>query len=173
MTNISNDFKLRIATEQDIPMIWPIIQQAILRRKNDGSNQWQDGYPNSETITNDIKKKVGFVGVKNHEIIAYVAIDSAIEPAYEEIEGKWLSDLPYVVIHRVAVSENQLGQGIATKIFYEVEKIALDQNIKSLKVDTNYDNVGMLKILEKINYTYCGEVYFRGSPRRAFEKLLK
>jgi hypothetical protein len=27
-----------------------ILQQAIARRKADGSNQWQDGYPNPEVI---------------------------------------------------------------------------------------------------------------------------
>jgi hypothetical protein len=31
----------------------------------------------------------------------------------------------------------------------------------------------MLRILEKLNYTYCGEVMFGGAPRMAFEKLLK
>jgi hypothetical protein len=30
--------------------IWIILQQAIARRKADGSNQWQDGYPNPEVI---------------------------------------------------------------------------------------------------------------------------
>jgi hypothetical protein len=33
-----------------------ILQQAIARRKADGSNQWQDGYPNPEVILNDITK---------------------------------------------------------------------------------------------------------------------
>lgn len=30
----------------------------------------------------------------------------------------------------------------------------------------------MLKIIEKLGYKYCGEVYFRGVARKAFEKLL-
>ncbi len=39
-------------------------------------------------------------------------------------------------------------------------------------MDTNFDNTPMLRILEKLGYTYCGEVYFRGSARRAYEKVL-
>ena len=31
----------------------------------------------------------------------------------------------------------------------------------------------MLKIIEKEGYKYRGEVYFRGSARKAFEKILK
>jgi hypothetical protein len=36
------------------------LQQAIARRKEDGSNQWQDGYQ-SDGIQNDIDKNAGFV----------------------------------------------------------------------------------------------------------------
>jgi hypothetical protein len=30
----------------------------------------------------------------------------------------------------------------------------------------------MLKLFEKLGYQYCGEVYFRGSARKAFEKVI-
>ncbi|MGZ5192977.1 MAG: N-acetyltransferase family protein, partial [Kaistella sp.] len=88
------------------------------------------------------------------------------------IEGKWLSSGKYVVVHRVAVSEGFVGKGIATKLFTEIETVAKSNKVFSIKVDTNYDNPAMLRILEKLGYTYCGEVYFRGSARRAFEKML-
>ena len=41
------NFILRKATPADQAVIWEIVQHAILRRKNDGSSQWQDGYPQS------------------------------------------------------------------------------------------------------------------------------
>ena len=53
-----------------------------------------------------------------------------------------------------------------------IEDFTLSKNITSLKVDTNFDNAGMLKILDKLGYVYCGEVFFRDSPRKAFEKVL-
>jgi hypothetical protein len=64
------------------------------------------------------------------------------------------------------------GKGIATKLFEKIEGLSIENNIYSIKVDTNFDNVPMLKILDKLKYTYCGEVYLRGSARKAFEKLL-
>jgi hypothetical protein len=30
----------------------------------------------------------------------------------------------------------------------------------------------MLKILDKLNYTYCGEIFFSGAPRKAYEKVI-
>jgi RimJ/RimL family protein N-acetyltransferase len=53
-----------------------------------------------------------------------------------------------------------------------VEDFALNNNIFSVKADTNFDNIAMMKIFENLGYTYCGEVYFRGSPRKAYEKVL-
>ena len=52
------------------------------------------------------------------------------------------------------------------------EEIALKNNIISIKVDTNFDNIAMLKIFEKLGYTYCGEVQLRAGIRKAFEKVI-
>lgn len=173
MIKLNQQFHFRKASLADQDIIWDILQQAIKRRKEEGSNQWQDGYPNMDSIKNDIEQDFGFVLESENQILGYAAVILEIEPAYEIIEGKWLSNQEYVVIHRVAVSEEYIGLGIATKIFQEVEKVAFSKNIFSIKVDTNFDNIPLLKILNKLNYTYCGEVYFRGSARKAFQKLLK
>ena len=47
-------YTFRRAKIEDKEIIWKIIQLAILRRKADGSKQWQDGYPNEQSIENDI-----------------------------------------------------------------------------------------------------------------------
>ncbi|MGA9211421.1 N-acetyltransferase family protein [Kaistella sp.] len=172
MPKLKEQFYFRKALLADIETIWKILQQAIERRKEDGSKQWQDGYPNPETIENDINNNFGFVLESKNEIIAYAALIFDLEPAYEIIEGKWLSDKEYLVVHRVAVSTESARKGVATQIFKEIEKIAISKNIFSIKVDTNFDNIPMLKILNKLGYQYCGEVYFRGAARKAFEKLL-
>lgn len=167
------NIQFRRAKPEDSEVIWKILQQAILRRKNDGSNQWQDGYPNPETVATDIEKGIGYVLTENNEVMAYSAIIYNYEPAYDAIEGKWLSDREYNVVHRVAVSDEYLGKGYAVEIFRRIETFSKDNGVFSIKVDTNFDNAAMLRILEKLGYTYCGEVYFRGSARKAFEKILK
>lgn len=147
------------------------MQQAIARRKADGSDQWQNGYPNPETIQSDVERGVGFVLTHQEEVIAYSAVLINDEPAYDAIEGSWLSSGDFLVIHRVAIDEAYLGQGKVQELFRLFEEHALTQGIHSIKVDTNFDNGPMLRILEKLGYTYCGEVYFNGSARKAFEKV--
>jgi GNAT superfamily N-acetyltransferase len=164
---------LRKATPSEIPAIWEILQQAIERRKQDGSQQWQDGYPNEQSIHNDLSNGSAYVLTENDQILAYAAIIFDVEPAYNDIQGKWLTNDEYVVVHRVATSNEAIGKGIATQLFKLIEDLALDSKVYSIKVDTNFDNLPMLKILDKLGYTYCGEVFFRGSARKAFEKVLR
>jgi GNAT superfamily N-acetyltransferase len=166
------NIQFRKTTQQDIPQIWEILQKAIQRRKEDGSNQWQDGYPNPEVIRNDMEKEAGFVLMDDEKVIGYCAVFINDEPAYADIEGKWLTNDDFVVFHRVAVAEEYLGKGLAKEMMKFIEEFALDNSIYSVKADTNFDNLAMMKSFEKAGYTYCGEVYFRGSARKAYEKVL-
>ena len=163
---------LRQAEISEASAIWSILQQAIAQRKRDGSDQWQNGYPNEHTVQEDITRGHAYVLVDDGLIIAYAAIIFDKEPAYDTIEGKWLTDGDYAVVHRVATSDSVKGKGMATKLFSMIEDLCREQNIHSIKVDTNFDNAPMLKILDKLNYTFCGEVFFQGAPRKAYEKVL-
>lgn len=164
--------KLRKANISDIALIWEILQQAIEQRKQEGSDQWQNGYPNEQTVYDDIVNSFGYVLVENNAMIAYAAIIFGVEPAYNEIQGKWLTNGDYVAIHRVATSNSVKGKGVATKLFKLIEDLSMEHNVFSIKVDTNFDNIPMLRILEKLEYIYCGEIFFGGAPRKAFEKVL-
>ena len=75
-------------------------------------------------------------------------------------------------MHRVAVSDEVKGKGVATHLFKAIEVLCIEQKVYSIKVDTNFDNIPMLRILDKLNYTYCGEIFFNGAPRKAYEKVI-
>jgi RimJ/RimL family protein N-acetyltransferase len=167
------EYLFRKAVPADLDTIWEILQQAIERRRLDGSNQWQDGYPNPAVVRKDIENGYGFVLTDKETIVGYCAILVNDEPEYANIKGKWLTNEDFVVYHRVAIAGNQLGKGLAQEMLRSIEKYALSLGIRSLKADTNFDNAGMLRIFEKMGYVYCGEVTFRGSPRKAFEKVLE
>jgi len=166
------DCEFRKATASDIPSIWLIIQQAIARRKAEGSTQWQDGYPNETIVTNDIAKGFGYVLTLDGSIVGYCAVLINDEPEYDNIIGQWLTTGDFMVFHRVAIANAYIGKGLAKTMLGHIEALVLAHNIYSIKADTNFDNAAMLAIFKNTGYTYCGEVYFRGSPRKAFEKVL-
>ncbi len=162
----------RKAEKNDINFIWDIIKQSIERRRKDGSDQWQNGYPNLQTIENDVDNNFGYVLIVNNEIAVYGAIIFNNEPSYENIVGAWLTEGDFAVVHRIAISEKFAGKGLAKKMFDCIEGFVKSQNIHSVRVDTNFDNLAMLSILKGRNYIYCGEVYQSGGVRKAFEKLV-
>ena len=85
MTVISKnkvDYCFREANLSEVPQIWNILKNAIQRRKEDGSNQWQDGYPNPEVVKDDIEKNGGFFLSFNDENFWYFAVFLNDEPEY-------------------------------------------------------------------------------------------
>ncbi len=127
--NLKTDYRFRLAKNADSNQIWDLLQMAILRRKQDGSNQWQDGYPNIEVIKDDIQKKYGYVLSLKEEIVGYCALLINNEPDYLNIEGQWLTNNDFVVFHRLAISEKFLNKGLAKKMVSFIEQFAISKNI--------------------------------------------
>lgn len=170
---IFQKYIIRKASITDASCIWELLSQGILKRKAEGSNQWQDGYPNEQVVQQDIANGHGYVVINEYQhIVGYFALIFEKEPAYEEMKTDWLSNDSYAVIHRMATDQHKKVKGLASWMLLEIERIVRSKGINSIKVDTNYDNEAMLYLFTKLNYVYCGEVFFRGSPRKAFQKII-
>ncbi|MDR0834227.1 MAG: GNAT family N-acetyltransferase [Candidatus Symbiothrix sp.] len=162
----------RKAEVADTERIWQIILQAKEQMRLRNSRQWQDGYPAMETIVDDIKKDYGYVLCLKNDVIAYGSVIFTGEPAYDALQGNWLSNLPYVVVHRLAVADEVKNRGIATLYMQKVEDLSQQKGIHSFRVDTNFDNLYIQKMLHSLNFTYCGEIFYDKNQRRAYEKLI-
>lgn len=159
----------------DVKDIINIISQAQKYFKNNNIDQWQNGYPNNESIETDISYGESYVLCdKDKKIAGTCALSFRGEKNYLVIEnGNWKKDIPYAVIHRIAVEESVKGKGIASIIMKEAEKICLEKGIKSIRIDTHRDNKSMQKLILKNGFEYCGIIYLPdGAERLAYEKLL-
>lgn len=163
--------KLRLTTTNDVTAVMSIINEAKAYFKEQGINQWQDGYPNEISIINDISHREAYVLEDNGDVVATAMISSAPEPTYNYIEGKWLQCDKYLVIHRIAIKNDQKGKGLA-KIILD-EAIKLYPKMASVRMDTHDDNLSMQRFLTKYGFTYCGTIYLETKDsRRAYEKIL-
>lgn len=164
----------RKAEETDLESIWRIIGQAKAQMKRLGSRQWDENYPSRQHICQDIQDENGYVICREERVIAYGVVSFDGEPAYKEIEGQWSNDLPYVIVHRLAVADEMKRQGIAGNFLLQAEELSRRKGIYSFRVDTKYDNAYMLRLLETLGFSYCGEVRYRNdSVRKAFEKTIR
>ncbi|WP_252229215.1 MULTISPECIES: GNAT family N-acetyltransferase [unclassified Clostridium] len=162
------------STEEDISNIMRIINEAQIYFKEQKINQWQNDYPNIETIKEDIKNDYSYVFLMDKQIVATVALSFNGEKTYDIIyDGKWISNNKYAVIHRMAVNNSRKGNGIASKILENTEKICLEKDVHSIKIDTHVENKAMQNLLKKNNFHYCGIIYLEDNSKRvAFEKII-
>ena len=162
----------RKSTKSDVSKIMEIVKQAQEYFKSQGIDQWQNNYPNDDVIINDINNGESSVMLDGDDIVATTVISFAKEKSYENIlDGKWITNGDYGVIHRIAVENAHKGKGLSHKIIKYAEEVCKQNNIHSIKVDTHEDNILMQSLLKKNGFEYCGIVYLEyGGKRVAFEK---
>lgn len=163
--------EIRLAHPNEVTPIMAIIEEARLFLKASGSDQWQkaDGYPTESDITTDILLGQGYVALVEGEIVAYAAVMTGREEAYEQIyDGKWQHRHPrYTVFHRVAVSAKASGQKVAQTF---LQGLIEGHDGQDFRCDTHEQNTIMQHILEKLGYVYCGKVPIDGE-RLAYQKI--
>lgn len=112
-------------------------------------------------------------GTETGTVIAYGAVVFDGEPAYDAIEGAWVTGGEYVVLHRLAVADGEKGRGVAAEFMRRTETLARRRGVGSFRVDTNFDNRYMLRLLERLGFVYCGKIVYQSGERLAFEKHLE
>lgn len=166
--------KIISATLEHLDDIMKVFCDAKKYIKEQGFDQWQtDEYPREDMIAEDIKNGSAYV-LYNNEVMGYMCLSFDEEPSYSTItHGKWLSNFEYCVIHRLAISQDYLGQKLS-KIFFDfAEKKCVEKNIRSLKIDTHEQNEPMKAIMKKRKYTKCGIITLEnGEKRVGYEKVV-
>ena len=166
---------LRRAQLQDLPAIMKIIDDAKELLKKNGSPQLQNGYPNQETLTQDIAMQTNWVLINDNKVAATATLQLTPEPTYRNItQGQWQQpDEPYATIHRVAISSNYRGQGLSKLLFSNLLTVGQMQGIKNFRVDTHRSNKAMQHIAENFNFKKRGiiKVNDQNDPERLAYEL--
>lgn len=172
---IMAEIYLRRAQLQDLPAIMKIIDDAKELLKKNGSPQWQNGYPNQETLTQDIAMQTNWVLINDNKVAATATLQLTPEPTYRNItQGQWQQpDEPYATIHRVAIRSNYRGQGLSKLLFSNLLTVGQMQGIKNFRVDTHRSNKAMQHIAENFNFKKRGiiKVNDQNDPERLAYEL--
>lgn len=167
--------EIRQSKYEDIEKIMLIINQAKKYFIDEEIFQWSTEYPNNNTIKNDIDKNASFVVIDEGNIVATFAFIVGEDECYKNIyEGQWLTNDIYATIHRLAIDNSYKRKGIGDKIIQYSQECCINNNIKSLRIDTHRLNIPMTKLIEKNKFSYCGIIKTEYSSNRiAYEKVLK
>lgn len=155
----------RLSQENDVPSILALYQKARLFMAEHGNpNQWTKGAPDGASLKKDRLLGRSYVVVDQGVIVGTYALLEH-DSNYDEIDGAWLNNSPYVAVHRLASIKPAVGTFILT---------TLCQRYPNVRIDTHKDNVPMRNLLAKLGFDHCGIVYLRdkdNSPREAYMKV--
>lgn len=174
MTDYSK-LSLYPAAIEDLSCAMAMIQDAKDFHKAIGLDQWNDDYPAVSDIEADINAGKAYFLCDDGCKVAYLCLDLDGEAIYNELEGHWLTDTnaTYLVIHRLAMDGKQRGKGYSSAVFSLADQFCREHEVGSIRVDTHAENEIMQHLIRKAGFVYCGIVYYNGSPRTAFEKIVK
>jgi len=163
---------LKAITPADIDTALSIITQGQKHLKEQGIDQWQNGYPDKERLIQDEHEHIGYLLLNDGQPAGYICIVLTGEPAYDKIDGQWLTNGKYAAIHRIVLSDAFRGQGLSSAVFSLADDCCRSHGILALRIDTHADNHKMQHVLSKNGYTFCGIVEYPSGLRRAYEKCL-
>ena len=176
---LTEPVECRPVTEADVEDVDLLFRQSRNYLKKHRVDQWQDGYPNAETVRGDIERGEGYVMTYGGRVAGYFCLSARPEPCYDALtDGKWRFDGPYTVLHRSCVGAEFRGTGMADRLIRAAEELTRSMGISDIRVDTHRHNEAMKKLLRRCGYQYRGNVLYdvgeSHDPRRqAFEKVLK
>ena len=182
---------IRPAVPADLPALRPVFEAAKATMRADGNlDQWSaPGFPPDDLLLRDIARGGGYVilcdkispraslgrddntviscdagGGVEKSPVAYFALLPSPEPTYEFIDGAWLTDEPYGVIHRIASYPDVHG------VFSAIIDFAAAR-YPHLRIDTHRDNRIMQHVIAAAGFTPCGIIWLPdGTERLAYER---
>ncbi len=155
---------IRLGKLADLPELMVLYDQARTYMAGTGNpNQWPPEYPGTTLLTEDIDHQRLYVIERGGTLCGAFVLQLGEEFGYADIRGKWLRDLPYGVIHRLAGREAEKG------IFQECLDFCRS-HAPDLRADTHRENRVMQHLLEKHGFVPCGEITLAdGGERIAYQ----
>ena len=174
LKGIRKNLRFRKGGADDLERIMELVADAQNWFREQGIDQWQDGYPTQDIILSDISYSNNYIVELNGVVSATFVASFDGEPTYNEIRGKgWLNENPYAVVHRIAVADACRRKGIAKEILHYTEELCAERGVRDIRIDTHRDNMAMRSLLKKMGYTHCGRITLTsGAFREAYHKEL-
>ena len=169
---------IKRATLTALPQIMAIIDHAKAQLKADGSPQWQDGYPDTATLTQDISAQQCWLLMVDDQIAGTATMITGNDANYREIQnGAWINTTdPYATVHRIAIGPGFGGQHLSHYFFSNLISQAYRDGVRNFRIDTHDLNKRMQAVVTSLGYQYRGKIYVaepakdpEDNARRAYE----
>lgn len=162
---------LEKATPGDRDAIVALVTAVVDCLNQSGIPQWDDVYPNAETVDEDLRNGQLYVVRGEAGIAGIVTLNREFDPAYKN--GDWsYRGQDFAVVHRLCVAPAMQGQGVGRRIMRMVEAMLKDSGVQSVRLDAFSQNPYSLRLYEKLGYRVTGRALWRKGLFYLMEKTL-
>ena len=124
-----------------------------------GISQWDENYPDLNTIQTDIHQGELFKYVIDDTILGIVVLNENQDPEYNELNWITSNNSRNLFVHRLAVHPEHQGKGIARQLMDFAEEKAKRDGYDSIRLDTFSQNKRNQNFYDNRDYQRTGEVY--------------
>ena len=170
-SDVTSGISIRPATSRDVDDVLALVRGCVDRMRRHGIEQWDDLYPDRETIGEDLSAGEAFVAIGETGLVGYVALGASQDPEYADVPWAFTAD-PTVVVHRLMVDPGYQGRGFAKMLMGFAESHALTSGYRTVRLDAFVGNPAALHLYDRLGYRDAGSIRHRTGDFRCFEKEL-
>ncbi len=162
---------LRQAITADAATLLQLVRDCVAAMRAAGIEQWDEVYPNAETIASDTEAGTLHILSEGDSIIGSITIDQNMDQMWQGMTWSADSD-PAFAVHRLMVHPTQQGRGFAKLLMQHAESVAQQQGGRSIRLDTFLHNPAAMTLYPHLGYRRTGIAMMRKGEFVGFEKLL-
>ena len=165
---------IRKANKKDLNNIMKMYKSCVTGMLKNGIDQWDETYPNTEIISEDLNVGTYYVSEMDGVIIGGVNIDKNQDDTYLSIDWEDKSD-SFLVVHRLGVKEEFWNKKIGKYLMLFTENLVIEKGLKSIRLDTYSGNPKAMEFYRRLGYTELGTIDLKPEKDKyyCFEKIIK
>ena len=165
---------IRKAEISDLENIMLMYKSCVTGMLKNGIDQWDETYPSTEIISEDLNVGTYYVAEMNETIIGGINIDKNQDDTYLSLDWKDKSD-SFLVVHRLGVKQELWNKKIGKYLMLFTEKLVLEKGLKSIRLDTYSGNPKAMEFYRRLGYTEIGMIDLKPEKNKyhCFEKIIK
>ncbi len=160
--------QIRQAQETDLPALMALTRQVVLHLQQTGIEQWDEHYPTAVDFLEDIRAGEFFVAELAGQLLGGICLNTTELEGYETAD--WQAET-FLVVHRLLISPEFQGKGIAFQLMTFAEQEARWQGKASVRLDCFTENPRARALYERLGYRCCGQAAFRKGSFLLYEKV--
>lgn len=163
---------IRTATPEDAAALMRLIHECVAAMRAGGIEQWDEVYPNAQTVDTDIATGSLHVLCEGDRIIGCVTVDQQTDPLWKDLDWNPAGEPP-AAVHRLMIHPMRQKQGHAKTLMNHAEAVARNQGCHSIRLDSFIQNPAAMALYGQLRYRPTGSAEMRKGRFTGFEKMLE